>query len=140
MTSNLSEIIVYFLFYTTNHWVYPTRKIQSNIRGGGLRNAFSLYDGYFKYASCTTSCNTGWADYTRTKKKDATGFTLASRGPSIVTLLLTLTPFAKHRRLPRESEPIDSTYFNGNVGRIWIKELHHFLLLRFFSSFAFFIN
>lgn len=27
----------------------------------GLRNAFSLYDGYFKHAGCTTSCNTGRA-------------------------------------------------------------------------------
>lgn len=62
----------------------------------GLRNAFSLYDGYFKYAACTTSCYTGrLADTWSRKKKgkresNCSGVCNTYNAVSIITLVLTL--------------------------------------------------
>lgn len=61
----------------------------------GLRNAFSLYDGYFKYAACTTSCYTGGLADTRSRKKrkrgpNCDGACNTFNAVSIITLVLTL--------------------------------------------------
>lgn len=76
----------------------------------------------------TTLVGSTRCTHEKKKKKDATGITSTRIE---VTLLLTLTPFAKQLRLPwLESESITWAYFTGNA-KSEIKELHLFLLFSY---------
>lgn len=81
----------------------------------------------------TTLAGSTRCTHEKKKKKDATGITSTRIE---VTLLLTLTSFAKQLRPPwLESESITWTYFTGNA-ESEIKELHLFLLFSFHLFFA----
>lgn len=86
---------LFFLLFDRARLPAPYRDTQRCVCVKGLRNAFSLYDGYFKYAACTTSCYTGRACRFAIKKKRKRGHNCSGacnmyNAVSIVTLVLTL--------------------------------------------------